>query len=303
MNKKDFISLKNFTGEELINLIKLSVKFKNKFSKNLIAPKPLKRKSISMIFAKSSTRTRVSFEVGISQLGGTPLFLSSQDIQLGRGESIEDTGRVLSRYTDGFVIRTYDYEDVEILAKCSNKPVINALTDLNHPCQAIADLLTIVENKHLKNLQKIKICYIGDGNNIAYSLAIACKLINIQCTIATPNAYQCNNDLVDYCKGSSVIFTTDPLEAVKNADVVYTDTWVSMGEEKSDQKIADFKDYQINSNLIKEAKEDYIFLHCLPAYRGNEVTSDILDDFRHSKVFDQAENRLHSQKAILASLF
>ena len=300
MNQKDFISLKDFNREELIALIKLSIQLKKKPAKN----QPLKGKSISMIFAKSSTRTRVSFEVGITQLGGKALFLSSQEIQLGRGESITDTGKVLSRYTDGFVIRTYDYNDVKILAECSDKPVINALTDLNHPCQIIADLVTILENASLKNFAEKKIAYIGDGNNIAYSLAVACKIIGIKCVIATPPQYQCKEDLQVYCQNSTVIFTTDPFEAVKDADVIYTDTWISMGEEDAkEQKLRDFQDYQVNSQLVMKAKEDYIFLHCLPAYRGKEVTAKIIDDPLHSKVIDQAENRLHAQKAIMLSLF
>ena len=300
MKQKDFISLKDFSREQLIDLIKLSLKLKKK----PISNKPLKDKSIAMVFFKSSTRTRVSFEVGVRQLGGMPLFLSSQEMQLGRGESIFDTGKVLARYIDGFVIRTYDYSDVKILAKCSNKPVINALTDLNHPCQIIADLMTILESTNLKSFTEKKIAYIGDGNNIAYSLAVACKIIGIKCIIATPAEYQCTADLMDYCQNSTVIFTTDPFEAVKNADVIYTDTWVSMGEEESqEQKLSSFQDYQVNSKLVKKARADYIFLHCLPAYRGKEVTAEIIDDTLHSKVLDQAENRLYAQKAIMLSLF
>ena len=266
----------------------------------------LKGKTLGMIFTKSSTRTRVSFEVGMTQLGGYPLFLSSNDIQLGRGESIYDTAKVLERMLDGIMIRTYAHQDVLDLAEYANIPVINALTDLLHPCQVLADLMTTYEHKG--KLEGLKLAYIGDGNNMAHSLMYGCAKAGMDCAIATPENYQCDAEVVANAKddfkksGKELILTTDPVEAIKNADVVYTDTWVSMGQEAEKaerQKI--FMPYQVNGELFKNAADDAVFMHCLPAYRGFEVTEEVIDG-PQSVIFDEAENRLHAQKAVMATL-
>ncbi|MEG2669759.1 MAG: ornithine carbamoyltransferase, partial [Oscillospiraceae bacterium] len=263
-------------------------------------------KSLGMIFTKSSTRTRISFEVGMYQLGGHPMFLSSRDIQLGRGESIHDTANVMSRFVDGIMIRTYDHQDVVDFAKYGSIPVINALTDLLHPCQALADLLTVYEHKG--RLKGLKLAYIGDGNNVAHSLMYACAKAGMNMSVATPVGYECNAEVIENAvndaklTGSEIINTHDPVEAMKNADVVCTDTWVSMGQEdEKAERIKIFKDYQINDELFAKSKDDSIFIHCLPAYRGYEVTENIIDGPR-SVIFDEAENRLHAQKAVMAML-
>jgi ornithine carbamoyltransferase len=266
----------------------------------------LKGKTLGMIFSKSSTRTRVSFEVGMFQLGGHALFLSSGDIQLGRGESIEDTVKVLSRYLDGIMIRTYDHHDVLDLAKYGSIPIINGLTDLMHPCQILADLMTIKEHKG--RLKGLKLAYLGDGNNVANSLVHGCAKAGMHIAVGSPEGYECDAgcvaEAVETAKltGGSVLLTKDPAEAVRDADVIYTDTWVSMGQESEKaKKIPVFMHYQVNSTLMKHASPQAIFLHCLPAYRDYEVTSQVIDG-PSSVVFDQAENRLHAQKAILVKL-
>lgn len=302
---KDLISLHDLTSEEVLDLLKLGLKLKKELKEG--TPHPiLKGKTLGMIFTKSSTRTRVSFEVGMTQLGGYPLFLSSNDIQLGRGETIHDTAKVLERYLDGIMIRTYAHSDVLELAECADIPVINALTDLLHPCQVLADLMTTYEHKG--KLEGLKFAYIGDGNNMAHSIMYGCAKAGLDCAIATPGGYQCDSEVVmnardDFKKaGKSLILTQDPVEAIYDADVVYTDTWVSMGQEAEKaerQKI--FAPYQVNSKLFAHAKDDAIFMHCLPAYRGFEVTDDIIDG-EHSVIFDEAENRLHAQKAVMATL-
>lgn len=302
---KHLLSLKDLTTEEILNILEMAKKLKYEL-KNDIEHKILKGKTLGMIFTKSSTRTRVSFEVGMVQLGGYPLFLSSQDIQLGRGETIEDTAKVLSRYVDGIMIRTYKQSDVEDLAKYGTVPIINGLTDSFHPCQVLADLLTIYESK--SKLDGLKLAYVGDGNNIAHSLLYGCSKVGMDISIATPKGYECNDEIVKSAKedakltGVNITITEDPIEAVKDADVVYTDTWVSMGQEEEKQKrIEIFKPYQVNGELFSMAKKDAIFLHCLPAYRGYEVTSEVIDG-PQSLVFDEAENRLHVQKAVMALL-
>ncbi|KGK81263.1 ornithine carbamoyltransferase [Clostridium sp. HMP27] len=302
---KHLLSLKDLTTEEIFNILEMAKKLKYELQ-NDIEHKILKGKTLGMIFTKSSTRTRVSFEVGMVQLGGYPLFLSSQDIQLGRGETIEDTAKVLSRYVDGIMIRTYKQSDVEDLAKYGTVPVINGLTDSFHPCQVLADLLTIYESK--SKLDGLKLAYVGDGNNIAHSLLYGCSKVGMDISIATPKGYECNDEIVKSAKedakltGVNITITEDPIEAVKDADVVYTDTWVSMGQEEEKQKrIEIFKPYQVNGELFSMAKKDAIFLHCLPAYRGYEVTSEVIDG-PQSLVFDEAENRLHVQKAVMALL-
>jgi len=259
-----------------------------------------------MIFTKSSTRTRVSFEVGMYQLGGYPLFLSSNDIQLGRGETIYDTAQVLSRYLDGIMIRTFAHSDVEELATHGSIPIINGLTDLMHPCQILTDLFTIYEHKG--ELKGLKLAYVGDGNNIANSLLHGCAKVGMDISVASPKGYECDKNIVAEAQkdaevsGSKIVLTEDPYVAVKDADVIYTDTWVSMGQEaEKEERIKIFMPYQVNSDLFSKAKEDAIFLHCLPAYRDYEVTSDIIDGSQ-SLVFDEAENRLHVQKAIMVKL-
>jgi len=301
----DFISLHDISSEELQNLLTLAIKLK-KEQKAGIPHHILKGKTLGMIFTKSSTRTRVSFEVGMTQLGGYPLFLSSNDIQLGRGETIYDTAKVMERYLDGIMIRTYAHQDVLDLAEYANIPIINALTDLLHPCQVLADLLTTYEHKG--KLEGLKFAYIGDGNNMAHSIMYGAAKAGINCAIATPAGYECDAEVVanatdDFKKsGKSLVITTDPIEAIKNADVVYTDTWVSMGMEKEkEERIKAFDGYQVNSELMKHADKDAIFMHCLPAYRGFEVSEDVIDG-PQSVIFDEAENRLHAQKAVLATL-
>lgn len=302
---KDFISLHDCSQEEISALLELALKLK-KEQKAGIAHPILKGKTLGMIFTKSSTRTRVSFEVGMVQLGGYPMFLSSHDIQLGRGESIYDTAKVLERFLDGIMIRTFAHQDVLDLAEYADIPVINALTDLLHPCQVLADLQTVYEHKG--KLEGLKLAYIGDGNNMAHSLMYGCAKMKLDCAIATPSGYQCAPAVVAAAKedfrksGAKLLLTEDPKEAIKDADVVYTDTWVSMGmESEKEERIKVFMPYQVNSELMSHAKDDAIFLHCLPAYRGYEVTAEVIDG-KQSVIFDEAENRLHAQKAVMAAL-
>jgi len=299
---KHFLSLNEFTKEEILYLINLSVDLKSKLKKGIATPY-LNNKALGLIFTKSSTRTRVSFEVGIHQLGGYSLYLGKNDLQLGRGETIEDTAKVLSRYLDLIVIRTYKQEEVEEFAKYSSIPIINGLTDEYHPTQIIADLLTIYEIKG--RLNNLKIAYIGDGNNVAATLLVGASKLGIDISIATSEEYKVCEDIIAFAKdeakksGSNIDITTNPIEAIKDADVVYTDTWISMGqEEQKDMKVKKFMDYQVNQKLFDMAKSDAIFLHCLPAYRGYEVTADVIDGPK-SYVFDEAENRLHAHKAIM----
>ena len=267
----------------------------------------LKGKTLAMIFTKSSTRTRVSFEVGMYQLGGQALFLSNNDIQIGRGETIYDTAHVLSGMVDGIMIRTFKHSDVEDLAKYGSIPVINGLTDDQHPTQMLADLLTIKE--HMGDLKGLQLCYVGDGNNVANSLLQACAKAGMDVAIGSPADYTCPDKYVKQAQkdaeitGSKILMTTDPFEAAEGADVIYTDTWTSMGqEEEKAKRIEIFKDYQVNSKLMGVAHKDAIFLHCLPAYRGYEVTEDVIDG-PQSVVFDEAENRLHAHKAILVNCY
>lgn len=302
---KHLISIHDITYDEIIEIFELSALLK----KNLKEGKDhsyLKGKALGMIFTKSSTRTRVSFEVGMYQLGGYSLFLSSNDIQLGRGETIYDTAQVLSRYIDGIMIRTYDHNDVLELAKYGSIPVINGLTDLMHPCQVLADLFTVYEKRSC--LKGLKLAYIGDGNNMAHSLLHGCSKVGMNIAIATPKEFECNNSIINEAmedakiSGANILITNDPVEAINDADVVYTDTWVSMGQEiEKKERVKLFKPYQINNKLFSLAKSDALFLHCLPAYRGFEVTDDIIDG-PNSAVFDEAENRLHVQKAIMVKL-
>lgn len=302
---KHLISIHDITCEEFNQILALAQKLKRE-TKEGKTHHILKGKTLGMIFTKSSTRTRISFEVGMYQLGGHPMFLSANDMQLGRGESIYDTANVMSRFVDGIMIRTYAHQDVLDLAKYGSVPVINGLTDLLHPCQALADLLTVYEHKG--KLRGLKLAYVGDGNNVAHSLLYACAKAGMDMSVATPRGYECNEEVVANAKddaketGAEIIITNDPVEAVTGADVVCTDTWVSMGQEaEKAERVKVFKDYQVNSELFGKSKEDSIFIHCLPAYRGYEVTEDVIDGPR-SVVFDEAENRLHAQKAVMALL-
>ncbi len=301
---KHLLKISDLTREEFDALMKLTAKLKSE-QKQGIEHHILKGKTLGMIFSKSSTRTRVSFETGMYQLGGQAMFLSSNDIQLGRGESIYDTANVLSRFIDGIMIRTFKQSDVEDLAKYGQIPIINGLTDDHHPCQVLADMFTIIEHKG--SLEGIKMAYIGDGNNMANSLMEVCALAGVDFSIATPEGYACEQRFVDGAKataekyGCTIDVSYDPVRAIKDADVVYSDTWVSMGQEdEKAERLKIFMPYQINRELWSHAKSDAIFMHCLPAYRGYEVTEDIIDS-PCSVIFDEAENRLHAQKAVMAA--
>lgn len=302
---KHFISITDITKEEFDEILTLAASLK-KMQKNGVPHQYLKGKTLGMIFAKSSTRTRVSFETGMFQLGGHALFLSSHDIQLGRGESIYDTANVLSGMIDGIMIRTFSQDDVYDLAKYGSIPVINALTDLEHPCQAMADMQTVMEE--FGHLEGLKMCYVGDGNNMAHSLAHACAMAGMDFYVATPEKYKCDPEQIEKAKeiakkqNCKIVETLDPTEAMENADVVYTDTWVSMGQEEQKAiKVKEFEGYRINEKLYSLTNENSIFLHCLPAYRGYEVTAEVIDG-SHSRIFREAENRLHAQKAIMTML-
>lgn len=302
---RDFLTLRDFTGEEIQYIVDLGLDLKDKLKKGIPHPY-LQGKSLAMIFQKSSTRTRVSFEVGMYQLGGQALFLSSKDLQIGRGEPVQDTARVLARYVDGILIRTYEQAEVEAFAKYADVPVINGLTDTYHPTQIIADLITMKEQKgHLAGLD---FCYVGDGNNMAHSLMIGLLKCGVNVAIATPDDYQPETEIVAYAQGLAkdnncrLVLTNDPKAIVKDADVVYTDTWASMGQEdEKEARAKAFEGYQIDAATFATAKDDAIFMHCLPAYRGFEVTDEVLEHER-SVIFDEAENRMHAHKAIMAAI-
>lgn len=302
---RDFLEMDNYTTEEIQYLIDLAIEIKAK-QKNGEVYEPLKGKTVGLIFEKSSTRTRVSFEVGTYQLGGHALFLSKNDIQLGRGESIADTAGVMSRYLDGIMIRTFGHDKVEDLARYSSVPVINGLSDLAHPCQVLADFQTIYEHKG--KLAGLKLTYVGDGNNMAHSLMIGGAKLGVHVTIASPEGYEPDPAVVTVAKefgkqtGANIEVVRDPKEAVQGADVIYTDVWASMGfeEEQKAREVA-FADYQVDEQLATAANENYLFMHCLPAHRGEEVSAGVIDG-DNSIIFDQAENRLHAQKALMAAL-
>ncbi|QMT17529.1 ornithine carbamoyltransferase [Planococcus maritimus] len=303
VTQEDFLSLKDYRTEEILDLLNLAIELKKPENKYLPL---LKGKVLGMIFEKSSTRTRVSFEAGMLQLGGHAMFLSSQDTQLGRGETIADTARVLSGYLDGLMIRTFHQSAVEELAEFSSIPVINGLTDDYHPCQVLADLMTLLE--HFGELKGRKLAYIGDGNNMANSLMIGAAKVGLDIAIAAPRGYEPQADMVALAQaiaqdsGSVVTVTNDPIDAVKNSDAIYTDVWASMGQEaEAIQRLNDFAGFQVNAELVQYAKDDYIFMHCLPAHREEEVTTAILEG-PHSVIFQEAENRLHAQKAVLVTL-
>lgn len=303
--KKDLLRMDNLSKEEILDILNLAdqLKYENKHN---IEHHLLKGKSLGMIFEKASTRTRVSFEVDMYELGGHPLFLSSKDLQIGRGEPIQDTARVLSRYLDGIMIRTFSQKGVETLAEVSSIPIINGLTDDEHPCQVLADLMTIREKKLI--LEGLKVAYIGDGNNMCNSLLVGCLTLGMHISIANPEGYKPpayyvnkGNELA-IKNGVSFFMTKSPEEAVKDADVVITDVWASMGQEKeAAERMKAFKGYQVNKELMSLAKEDAIVLHCLPAHREEEITEEILEAHADT-IFEEAENRLHAQKAILVKL-
>ncbi|AMP21433.1 ornithine carbamoyltransferase [endosymbiont 'TC1' of Trimyema compressum] len=303
---RDFLSLKDYTSEEIVFLLDFADYLKGKVKKGE-PHELLKGKTLGLIFQKSSTRTRVSFEVGMIQLGGYPLFLSATDLQMGRGEPIRDTARVLSRYLDGVMIRTYSHDDVEELATYASIPIINGLTDALHPCQVLADLQTIREHKG-HNLKGVKLAYIGDGNNMAHSLMIGGAKMGMEIVIASPGGYEPEENWVQVAKsiakdtGGKIIVTPDIDVASSQADVLYADVWASMGqEEEMSERKKHLSQYQINEELLKKAAKDVIVMHCLPAHRGEEITEDVIEG-KHSVVFDEAEDRLHAQKAILANL-
>ena len=297
--KKDLLTLKDITRDDLEKIFEFSTKLKQERGK--VSYTPLAGKSIGLIFAKSSTRTRVSFEVGVNELGGTALYLDQGKMQVGRGETIADTANVLSRYLHGIVIRTFSQAGIEELARVATIPVINALTDDYHPCQIVADLLTIKEYSG-KVDSSIRVAFYGDGkSNIANSLVLAAKLTGIELVISSPEGVGMNEDVV--AGAPNVIWEKDPIKAAEGVDYFYTDVWVSMGfEEERAERMKIFAPYQVNSKLFEYAKKDAKFLHCLPAHRGEEVSADVMDSPR-SIVFDEAENRLHVQKAIMSMLF
>ncbi|PLT48452.1 Ornithine carbamoyltransferase [Paenibacillus pasadenensis] len=302
---RDFLALADYTPQELRYLIDLAIELKRR-QKSGETFHPLKGKTLGMIFEKASTRTRVSFEVGMYQLGGHALFLSGNDLQIGRGEPVSDTAQVLSRYLDGIMIRTFAHRTVIELARNSTIPVINGLTDSEHPCQVMADYQTALEHKG--RLEGLKVAYIGDGNNMAHSLLMGAAKLGLHMSVATPEGYEPDADIVAQTRkvaagtGSLIHVCRDPREAIEQADIVYTDVWASMGfEAEQAEREKAFAAYQVNEELTKFAKPDYLFMHCLPAHRGEEVSEGVIDG-KHSIVFDEAENRLHAQKAILAAL-
>ncbi len=296
---KHLLKLLDLSEKDILGLLDLADKLKEERKKGI--PHPiLQGKTLGMIFQKSSTRTRVSFETGMYQLGGHALFLSSKDLQIGRGEPVEDTARVLSRYLDGIMIRTFEQKEVEDLAEYGSIPIINGLTDFAHPCQVLADLMTIREVKG--KLCGLKACYIGDGNNMANSIIVGCLKVGMEVSIACPKAYQPHEDILAFAKDKPFNMTEDILEAVKDADVVFTDVWASMGQEgeKAEREKA-FKGYQINAEMLKAAKAGCMVQHCLPAHRGEEITADVFEGHA-AEIFEEAENRLHAQKAVLVTL-
>ncbi len=302
---KDLLSIHDLSTNEINDIMDLAKTLKTQL-KNGEQHHLLKGKTLGMIFQKASTRTRVSFEVGMWQLGGAALFLNASDMQIGRGEPVKDTARVLSRYVDGIMIRTFSHDEVIELAQFATIPVINALTDLMHPCQALTDIFTVLEHKG--RLQGLKMVYIGDGNNMVNSLLQACAKVGMDISIATPKGYEPDAAIVAEAltvaavTGSKIVLCEDPLEAAKDADVLYTDVWASMGKEiEQEDRREVFVNYQINQNVMNVAQKDAIVLHCLPAHRGEEITEEVLES-NQSVVFDQAENRLHVQKAIMVLL-
>ena len=298
---KHLLKLMDWSTEEITEVLNLADQLKYE-KKNGIVHHHLKGKTLGLIFQKSSTRTRVSFEVGMYDLGGSALFLSSNDLQIGRGEPIEDTARVLSRYLDGIMIRTYEQAEVEKLAEYGSIPIINGLTDFCHPCQVLADLMTIREHKGV--IKGRKLCYIGDGNNMANSLIVGGIKMGMSVAIACPKDYQPDAEIMKWAsENGDFLCTEDISAAAKDADVLYTDVWASMGQEsEAEERKKIFKDYQINADVMAVAHKDAMVMHCLPAHRGEEITADVLEAHAN-EIFDEAENRLHAQKAVLVKCF
>lgn len=298
--KKHLLKMLDMTPDDITQVLDLADQLKYE-QKHGIEHPHLKGKTIGLIFQKASTRTRVSFEVGMQQLGGYPLFLSAKEMQIGRGEPIQDTARVLSRYLDGIMIRTFDQKEVEDLAEYGSIPVINGLTDFAHPCQVLADLMTIREK--YKDLQGLKMAYIGDGDNMANSLIVGGLKAGMKVSAATPEGYEPDQQVLDYAKGNpDFVLTHSPEEAVKDADVVITDTWASMGmEDEKEKRQKDFQGFTLDDELLSNAKETAMVLHCLPAYRGQEITEKVFEDHA-DEIFEEAENRLHAQKAVMVEL-
>lgn len=297
---KHLLKMLDLSTEEIIDLLNLADQLKYERKHGIPHPH-LAGKTLGMIFQKASTRTRVSFETGMTQLGGYPLFLSSNDLQIGRGEPVQDTARVLSRYLDGIMIRTFAQQEVEDLAKHGSIPVINGLTDFCHPCQVLADLMTIREYKG--SFHGLKMCYIGDGNNMANSLIVGGLKVGMEVSVACPNDYQPDPVVLDFAKqNGKFTMTTSPVEAAVNADVIFTDVWASMGQESEAEKrrIA-FDGYQVNDDVIGAAHEEVMVQHCLPAHRGEEITEKVFEAHAN-EIFDEAENRLHAQKAVLVKV-
>jgi ornithine carbamoyltransferase len=298
--KKDILRLSDLARGEVKVLVDRGTELK-RMAKEGIDHRPLVGKTLAMIFKKSSTRTRVSFEAGMNQLGGSALFLSPQDTQIGRGEPLRDTARVLSRYVSAIMIRTYFQEEVDELARCASIPVINGLSDMHHPCQVLGDLMTAQEMG--KDISSMKVCYVGDGNNVANSWVEAALILGFELIVACPAGYEPHPSVLKPAKGGATVsLERDPRKGARDADVLYTDVWTSMGQEDEDaRREADFKDYQVNNALVAVAAPDVIVMHCLPAYRDKEITEDVMEG-KNSVIFDQAENRLHIQKAILEML-
>lgn len=287
--------------QDILEILKQAEIFKGEG----IVNKPLKDKTLAMIFEKASTRTRISFEVGMLHLGGSPLYLSASDMQLGRGEIVEDTARVMTRYVEGVMIRAKEHEDVLKFAENSSVPVINGLTNKEHPCQALTDIFTIYEHKNTYN---VKMAYLGDGNNVCNSLLLACALVGMDLTVICPEGYEPDSKIFEEAEnyaaetGANLELTNDVKTGVQNADVIYTDVWVSMGDESEKyQRLVDLKDYQVNMDLLESAKPDAIVMHCLPAIRGQEITDEVMNS-PQSVIWDQAENRMHVQTAVLYKL-
>lgn len=303
--KRDLVKLSELSAEEILSLLDMADALKQARAEGRPTPF-LAGKTLGMIFRKSSTRTRISFEVGMFQLGGLSLYLNADQLQLGRGETVADSARIFSRYLDGLVIRTYAQEEVEELARESDIPVINALTDRYHPCQILADLQTIREKRG--TLDGVKVVYVGDGNNVAHSWLLGAAIVGIDLTVATPVGYEPDEGVVEeasklaYRSGATLRLMHEPDKAVENADVLYTDTWISMGQdEEAEKRRADFSGFIIDDRLMRKANKDVMVMHCLPAHRGEEISEDAIDG-PHSAVWDQAENRLHAQKALLLKL-
>lgn len=297
---KHLLKLQDLDKNEILDILNLADQLKYE-NHNKIEHHILKGKTLGMIFQKSSTRTRVSFETGMYQLGGQALFLSNRDLQIGRGEPVEDTARVLSRYLDGIMIRTFDQSEVEALAKYGSIPIINGLTDYCHPCQVLADLMTIREYK--KSFDGLKFCFIGDGNNMANSLIVGAITMGMECSVACPDGYKPDAQIMKWAsENGKFTCSSDILECAKDADVLYTDVWASMGqEEEKAEREKIFKDFQINDNVMEVANDNAMVLHCLPAHREEEITAKVFEEHAN-EIFDEAENRLHAQKAVLVKL-